>query len=57
MKIYIGIDMANDKLDYCVICDALNILCIGIDKKNKNERFKELSDLIRILNLNSTFFV
>ena len=54
MKVYIGIDMAKDKLNYCAISDDLNILFTGIDKENKNERFKELSDLIRILKSTST---
>ena len=52
MKIYIGIDMAKDKFDYCALDDTLNILCRGSDKENKNDRFRELSDLIR--NLKST---
>ena len=29
MKIYVGIDMANDKFDYCAMDDTLNILCSG----------------------------
>ena len=52
MKIYIGIDMAKDKFDYCALDDTLNILYRGSDKENKNDRFRELSDLIR--NLKST---
>ncbi len=54
MKIYIGIDMAKDKFDYCAMDDALNILCRGSNKENKNERFRELSDLIRTLKSTST---
>ena len=49
MKIYMGIDMAKDKFDYCAMDDALNILCRGSNKENKNERFRELSDLIKTL--------
>ena len=52
MKIYMGIDMAKDKFDYCAMDDALNILCRGSNKENKNDRFRELSDLI--MNLKST---
>jgi transposase len=54
MKIYVGIDMAKDKFDYCAMDDTLNILCRGSNKENKNERFKELSDLIRTLKSTST---
>jgi transposase len=52
MKIYVGIDMAKDKFDYCAMDDTLNILCRGSNKENSNERFRELSDLI--MNLKST---
>ena len=54
MKIYVGIDMAKDKFDYCAMDDALNILCRGSNKENRKERFKELSDLIRTLRSTST---
>ena len=49
MKIYVGIDMAKDKFDYCAMDDSLNILCRGSNQENRNERFRELSDLIRTL--------
>ena len=49
MKIYMGIDMAKDKFDYCAMDDTLNILCRGSNKENKNERFRELLDLIKTL--------
>ena len=54
MKIYVGIDMAKDKFDYCAMDDALNILCRGSNKENRKERFKELSDLIRTLRSTGT---
>jgi transposase len=54
MKIYVGIDMAKDKFDYCAMDDTLNILCRGSNKENSNERFRELSDLIRNLKSTST---
>ncbi len=54
MNVYIGIDMAKDKFDYCAMDDTLNILCRGSNKENKNERFRELSDLIRTLKSTST---
>ena len=54
MKVYVGIDMAKDKFDYCAMDDALNILCRGSNKENKNEILKELSDLIRTLKSTST---
>jgi hypothetical protein len=54
MKIYLGIDMAKDKFDYYAIDDAFDVLCRGSNKENKNERFKELSDLIRTLKSNSS---
>ena len=54
MKVYVGIDMAKDKFDYCAMDDALNILCRGSNRENKNEIFKELSDLIRTLKSTST---
>ena len=54
MKIYVGIDMAKDKFDYCAMDDTLNILCRGSNKENRNERFRELSDLIRNLKSTST---
>ena len=31
MKIYVGIDMAKDKFDYCAMDDTFNILCRGIN--------------------------
>ena len=43
MKVYVGIDMAKDKFDYCAMDDTLNILCRGSNRENKNEIFKELS--------------
>ena len=49
MKIYVEIDMAKDKFDYCAMDDTLNILCRGSNRENSNERFRELSDLIRTL--------
>ena len=54
MKVYIGIDMAKDKFDYCAMDDTLNILCRGSNKENRNERFRELSDLVRTLKSTST---
>ena len=54
MKIYVGIDMAKDKFDYCAMDATLNILCMGSNKENSNERFRELSDLIRNLKSTST---
>jgi transposase len=54
MKIYVGIDMAKDKFDYCAMDDSLNILCRGSNRENRNERFKELSDLIGTLKSTST---
>ena len=54
MKIYVGIDMAKDKFDYCAMDDSLNILCRGSNQENRNERFKELSDLIRTLKSTDT---
>ncbi len=32
MKIYVGIDIAKDKFDYCAMDDTLNILCRGSNK-------------------------
>ena len=54
MKIYVGIDMAKDKFDYCAMDDTLNILCRGSNKENRNERFRELSDLIKTLKSTGT---
>ena len=54
MKIYVGIDMAKDKFHYCAMDDTLNILCRGSNKENSNERFRELSDLVRNLKSTST---
>ena len=54
MKVYLGIDMAKDKFDYCAMDDTFNILCRGSNKKNSNERFRELSDIIRVLRSKST---
>ena len=54
MKVYIGIDITKDKFDYCAMDDTLNILCSGSNKENKNERFRELSDLIRTLKSTGT---
>ena len=42
MKIFEGIDLANDKSDYCAMDGTLNILCRGSNDENKNERFIEL---------------
>ena len=46
LKVYVGIDMAKDRFDYCAMDDSLNILCRGSNRENRNERFSELSDLI-----------
>ena len=54
MKIYVGIDMAKDKFDYCAMDDTLNILCRGSNRENRNERFRELSDLFRTLKSTGT---
>ncbi|EQD66536.1 hypothetical protein B1A_08100, partial [mine drainage metagenome] len=54
LKVYIGIDMAKDKFDYCAMDDSLNILCRGSNMENRNERFNELLDLIRTLESTST---
>ena len=54
MKIFVGIDMAKDKFDYCAMDDTLNILFRGSNKENRKERFKELSDLIRTLKSTGT---
>ena len=32
MKVYLGIDMAKDKFDYCAMDVTLNILCKGSNK-------------------------
>ena len=50
MKIYVGIDMAKDKFDYCEMDDSLNVLCRGSNRTNVNERFGEFSSTIRGLN-------
>jgi hypothetical protein len=34
--IYIGIDMAKNKFDYCIINSELNVLESGIEKNNRN---------------------
>jgi hypothetical protein len=47
LKVYVGIDMARDRFDYCAMDDSLNILCRGSNRENRNERFSELSDLIK----------
>ena len=49
MKVYVGIDMAKDKFDYCAMDDSLNVICRGSNRENRNERFHELSDLIRTM--------
>ena len=54
LKIYFGIDMAKDKFDYCAMDDSLNILCRGSNRENRNERFNELSDLMRTLKSTGT---
>ena len=54
MKVYLGIDMTKDIFDYCAMDDALNILCRRSIKGSKNERIKELSDLIKTLKSSGT---
>lgn len=49
MKVYVGMDMAKDKFDYCAMDDSLNVICRGSNRENRNERFHELSDLIRTM--------
>ncbi|MGP6206716.1 IS110 family transposase [Cuniculiplasma sp. SKW3] len=49
MKVYLGIDMARDKFDYCAMDHTLNILCRKSNKEKSNESFKGLPDLIRVL--------
>jgi transposase len=46
--------MAKDKFDHCAIDYTLSILFSGSIKENKNEIFKELSDLIKTLKSTGT---
>ena len=40
MKVYLGIDMAKDKFDYCATDDSLNILCRGSNRELKMKESK-----------------
>ena len=42
MKIYLRIDMAKDKFDYCAMGNTLNILCWRSNKENESESFNKL---------------
>ena len=50
MKIYVGIDMAKDKFDYCTMDDDLNILYRGENCGNDTKAFDSLGKTLEQLN-------
>ena len=49
MKVYVGIDMAKDKFDYCSMDDDMNILYRGSNCSNSSESFDSLKKNIEYL--------
>ena len=49
MKIFVGIDMLNDKFDHCEMDDPLKLLCRVTNSENCNDRFRKLSYVIKTL--------
>ncbi len=49
MKVYVGIDMAKDKFDYCASDSDTQVICTGKNLFNNNEEFRKLSELLTTL--------
>ena len=49
MRIFIGIDMAQDTFDYCTLDSDINVLCTGNNCSNIREEFNKFSDVLRTL--------
>ena len=49
MRVYVGIDMAKDKFDYCTVDDDMNILYRGNNCSNSSESFDSLKKNIEYL--------
>ena len=49
MRVYVGIDMAKDKFDYCTVDDDMNILYRGSNCSNSSESFDSLKKNIEYL--------
>ena len=58
MKIYVGIDMAKDKFDYCTMDDDLNILYRGNNCNNSTESFDSLGKTLeQVKNMTGQMFI
>ncbi len=49
MRVYVGIDMAKDKFDYCAMDRDNNILCSGSNCSNNRTEFKKFSETVNAL--------
>ena len=47
MSVYIGVDMARDRFDYCAIDRDLNILCRKGNQKNNNSSFDSFLSVVK----------
>lgn len=50
MKVYVGIDMAKDGFNYCIMDDDLNTLYKGNNCKNEREAFDSLGKILKQIN-------
>ncbi len=57
MKVYVGIDMAKDKFDYCAMDRESNILLRGSNRLNNTTEFNKFSETLKALNLHGTGIV
>ena len=49
MRVYVGIDMAKDKFDYCAMDRDNNILCAGSNCSNNRTEFQKFSETMNAL--------
>ncbi len=49
MKVYVEIDIAKDKFDYCALDRDNKIICKGSNRKNSTDEFKKFSETINAL--------
>ena len=51
MRIYVGIDMAKDKFDYCAMDRENNVLCAGSNCSNNRNEFQKFSETVNALRM------
>ena len=51
MRVYVGIDMAKDKFDYCAMDRENNVLCAGSNCSNNRNEFQKFSETVNALRM------